>query len=145
MLNTLNKNTILNHDLHAFAEQRGVQIEYAVMPCAQAAAVKINHRLFIGFDYSVPENSAKERVLLAHELGHVETDAFYGIRAPEYVQKQAEDQAVRWAVKTLVPKQRFLSLLKQGLNEWELAEAFNVTAEFIQTAYHLYFECGMHA
>ena len=143
MFNTLNKNTICNDDLHFLAEAKGAHIDYAVMPATRAVAVKIGSRFFIGLDYGVPENSAEERIILAHELGHIETDAFYGIRAPESVRKIAEAQAERWAVKHLVPKEPFVALLKQGAEQWELAEHFNVTADYIQKAYHLYFECGM--
>ena len=143
MSNTLSKNTVSNNDLHRIAEKKGVHVCYAYMPQAQAVAVKYAENVFIGLDYSVPENSAAERMMLAHELGHIQTDAFYGIRAPELVRQKAEAEAERWAVKQLVPKRCLTALLKRGLDEWELAEYFNVTPEFIKKAYRLYFECGM--
>lgn len=143
MWNTLNKNTICNDDLHILAEQHGATIRYAVMPHTRALALKLGEKFFIGLDYGVPENSAEERLMLAHELGHIQTDAFYGIRAPQERRTLAEAQAERWAVKQLVPKEEFIALLKNGAEEWELAEHFNVTEEFIRKAYRLYFECGM--
>ncbi len=143
MWNTLSKNTICNDDLHRLAQAKGAQIDYAPLQQTKALALKLDNRFFIGIDYAVPENSARERLILAHELGHIETDAFYGIRAPESVRAAAEVQAERWAVRYLVPKEAFTALLKQGLSQWELAEHFNVTEAFIQKAYHLYFECGM--
>ena len=143
LLNILNKNTICNNDLHHLAEKHGAHIDYAHLPQTTAVALKYGDTFFIGMDYSVPENSAEERMILAHEIGHIETDAFYGMRAPAPVRAAAEIQAERWAVKKLVPKQRFTCLLKQGLEAWELAEHFNVSEAFIRKAYHLYFECGM--
>lgn len=143
LLNTLSKNTISNHDLHRLAVKKGVHIDYAYMPKAEAVAVKYKGDFFIGLDYSVPENSPAERLMLAHELGHIETDAFYGLRAPELVRQKAEAEAERWAVKKLVPKKSLTTLLKKGLNEWEIAEHFNVTTDFIRRAYQLYFEDGI--
>ncbi len=143
LFNTLSKNTISNNDLHRLARQKGAQIDYAFMPAAQAVAVKYQDRFYIGLDYSVPENSAAERLMLAHELGHIQTNAFYGLRAPEAVRVYAEAEAERWAVKYLVPKKALTAALKQGLNEWELAEHFNVTPDFIRRAYQLYFEDGI--
>ena len=143
MLNILNKNTICNDDLHAFAQQHGATIDYAPLPQTTAVAVKLGEKTFIGMDESILENSAAERMLLAHELGHLQTDAFYGMRAPASVRAAAEMQAERWAVKTLVPKHQFTLLLKQGMKVWEIAEYFNVSEAFVRKAYHLYFECGM--
>ncbi|MBQ6380779.1 MAG: ImmA/IrrE family metallo-endopeptidase [Clostridia bacterium] len=145
MLNTLSRNTICNNDLHRIAEAKGARIDYAPLPSAQAVAVKCGERFFIGLDCGIPENSPRERIILAHELGHIETDAFYGIRAPEWVRQCAESTAERWAVKQLVPKAALCALLKQGFTAWELAEHFNVTEAFIQKACYLYFECGMQA
>ena len=143
LFNTSSKNTICNNDLHRLAGQRGAHIDYAYMPAAQAVAVKVKDNFYIGLDYSVPENSPAERLMLAHELGHIETDAFYGLRAPEWVRQKAEAEAERWAVKYLVPKKALTAGLKKGLTEWELAEHFNVTADFIRRAYQLYFEDGI--
>ena len=74
----------------------------------------------------------------------METDAFYGIRAPEHIRKAAEASAERWAVKQLVPKAQLEQCFAQGLEHWEIAERFNVTEDFLKKACYLYFECGMH-
>jgi len=145
LLSILSKNTICNDDLHRLAVGKGAQIDYAPLPSAQAVAIKMADRFFIGLDYGIPENSPEERIILAHELGHIHTDAFYGLRAPEPVRKHAEMLAERWAVRQLVPKAQLCALLAQGKESWELAEHFNVTEDFIRKACYFYFECGMQA
>lgn len=129
--------------MHRLAEKRGAHIDYAPLPQTSAVALKLGEHFFIGLDCSIAENSAEERMLLAHEIGHMETDAFYGMRAPAAVRTAAEKQAERWAVKKLVPKKQFIRLLKQEKQVWELAEHFNVSEAFIRKAFYLYFECGM--
>ena len=145
MCSTLSKNTICNDDLHRLAVCKGARIDYAPLAAAQAVAVKYGGQFFIGLDYAIAENSPEERIVLAHELGHIHTDAFYGMRAPEPVRKRAEMLAERWAVKQLVPKAELCSLLAQGKESWELAEHFNVTEDFMRKACYFYFECGMQA
>ena len=132
-----------NDDLYTYAEKRHIAIDTMKIKSKKSFSCTYGGRDFIAIDEQAMESSAEERTHLAHELGHCETGAFYDVDAPEQVRSKAESQATRWAVKKLIPKKEFEVLLKKGLQRWELAEHYNVTEDFIQQAYHLYYECGM--
>lgn len=132
-----------NDDLYTYAENNCITLKNMYVPVVKSFAMLICGDEYIVMDEQAMENSAEERTHLAHELGHCETGAFYDVDAPEQVRSKAEAQATRWAVKKLIPKKEFEVLLKKGLQRWELAEHYNVTEDFIQQAYHLYYECGM--
>lgn len=134
-----------NKDLYEYAESKRIVIDKIKIPKNKSFSVKINEKDFIAIDEKAMENSAEERTHLAHELGHCETGAFYSIGASLTQRIKAEQRAIRWAVKKLIQKSEMEELLKQGYQKWELAELFNVTEQFIEMAYTLYFEAGIPA
>ena len=132
-----------NLDLYDFAREKKIIIERLKIPKNKSLSTRIRNRDIIGIDESAMENSAEERTHLAHELGHCATGAFYEIGADKVVRQRAERKAIKWAVIKLIPKQELLALLKQGYQNWELAEHFGVTEDFIKTALTYYFEYGI--
>lgn len=134
-----------NDDLYEYAESKNITVDFRSIPKNKSFSVRMDFGDFIVIDEKAMENSAEERTLAAHELGHCETGAFYVLDAPLSFRSKAEEQATRWAVKKLINKQEMKSLLKQGYEKWDLAEYFNVTEDFIEKAYRLYFEVGMLA
>lgn len=134
-----------NLDLYKLAEKKNIIVNSAKLPKNKSVSVRIGGRDFIAIDDAAMDNSADERTHLGHELGHCETGAFYAIGAGRIQRQKAEARATRWAVLQLTPKAEFEQQLKKGLAKWELAEYFNVKEEFIETAYRLYYECGIPA
>lgn len=132
-----------NNDLYKIAEDNQIIIERMNLQKNKSLSVRIRNRDFIGLDEDAIENSAEERTHLAHELGHCATGAFYEVGSPLQVRGQAEHRANKWAVLHCVPKQELITLLKQGLQKWELAEHFNVTEDLINTAVTFYFDYGI--
>jgi Zn-dependent peptidase ImmA (M78 family) len=101
-------------------------------------SVLIKGREFILIDNKVRTDSAQERVHLAHEIGHCLTGAYYAIGADKVVREKAENRAKAWTIVHLLPKDAFYERLRQGYNEWEIAEEFNITVELVRDACQLY-------
>lgn len=132
-----------NTDLFNLAAEKKIVIERLKLPNNKSLSARIGNRDFIGIDESAIENSAEERTHLAHEIGHCETGAFYEVYSPLDIREKHEHKATKWAVLRCVPKDELIDLLKQGYNNYELAEHFNVTEDMIKTACTYYFEYGI--
>lgn len=133
-----------NQDLFDCAED--IQIDYIDLPKNKALSVKIGQNRYIGIDKNIAFDSAEERTLLAHEIGHQKTNAFYNFNASMMERRKQEHKAVKWAVLHCVPKSELLQLLRKKYNVFEIAEYFGVTYDFIVTAYMYYFsERGLSA
>lgn len=100
-----------------------------------------NGECAIAIDYANINNSADERVIITHEIGHCETGTFYTQYSCLNIRSRCEYRADKWAIKKLIPKNEMVSAMKKGYYEiWQLAEYFNVTEEFIKKAFWIYFD-----
>ncbi len=125
--------------LYRLAEKHGVKVDRFNVKSNSSVSVKYGKNLFIAVDNDL--SGAKEKVCLAHELGHCETGSFYNIYSPLDIRGKHEARADKWAIKKLVPKNRFSAALKSGYdNVYSLAEYFGVTADFMQKAVDYYKE-----
>lgn len=131
-----------NNDLYDFAEKRDITIDILSIPENKSMSIQYRKKCYIALNTCF-DTSADERVHLGHELGHCETGSFYVEGANKFSRIKSEVTATRWAVKKLIQKEKLIALLKQDYQNWELAEYFNVTEDFIKTAIYLYFEVGM--
>lgn len=94
---------------------------------------------YIGLSRRILSSTAYFRSILAEELGHHFTTvgqalpkAYFHYRDRLAVSK-AEQLALRWAAKYLMPYSRMKKAIKEGAKEiWELAEYFNVTEELVR-------------
>ena len=130
-------------DLFRLAEEKKIVIEYGKLEKNKSLSVRIGNRDYIGVDKSIAEDSAEERVHLAHEIGHCMTGAFYEIYSPLEIRGQYEHRATKWAILHCVPKDELMRLLRKEYQVDEIAEHFGVTEDMIQTAYTYYFEYGI--
>ena len=130
----------MNNDLYAFADQLGIVVLSFPLPYCESISIEQDDNYFIGIDDKQLDSSKKERVHIAHELGHCVTGSFYNEYSPVDNRGKCEAAADRWAVKKLINKDELIKQLKSGMDVWDLAEYFNVTEDFIKKAYHLYFE-----
>lgn len=134
----------MNNDLYDFAEQLNIAIFSFPLPNSKSLALEdSDDNCYIGIDDERLESSKDERVHIAHEIGHCVTGAFYNEYSPVDNRGKFEAIADRWAVKKLINKDELKKQIKRGLEIWELAEYFSVTEDFIQKAFHLYFEVEM--
>lgn len=66
----------MNEDLYEFAEQLNIKILSFNLPNCESLSICDGDDYYIGIDDKQIDNSANERVHIAHELGHCETGAF---------------------------------------------------------------------
>lgn len=123
--------------LYQQADNQGIAVKNFPMPHTLSAAVMVEGRYFIGIDRSRMNTSREEAECLAHEIGHCNTDSLYA--CGEKARKKQEKKAQEWAIRRLVPYDRFRRACREGCHEvWEFAEALNVTcafAEMVMTYY----------
>lgn len=127
-------------ELYEMADANRIEVMKFNLPLNGSISVKDDERYFIGIDPNAYENSAEERVHLAHELGHCMTGSFYNIYSNFDIREKHERRATKWAIKKLIPFDELVKYLDDGIvQKWELAEIFNVTEDYIDKAFSLYF------
>lgn len=93
----------------------------------------------IGIDYQQISDDSRERVVLAHELGHCIKGAFYNRYSPYDIKSRHEYRADVWAIKELVDIDALRYAIELGYTElWELADYFSVTEDFMRKAVEYY-------
>ena len=126
--------------LYELAAQQNIEV--LTFPMEKSGSMSImdsDGRCFVGMDPGVQDGSTKERVHLAHELGHCVTGSFYNIYAAVDHRRRHENRADKWAVRQLIPVEQLDDAIADGCTEyWELAEKFGVTESFVKKAVCLY-------
>lgn len=106
----------------------------------RALTVHIDGKCDIALDLSKAVSEAERKSLLAHEMGHCETGAFYNEKNFLETSSRAEYRADAWAVRKLLPKRAFTHALKHGCDEvWKLSEHFGVETALVIFALKLYY------
>lgn len=94
---------------------------------------------YIALDADQLKSETDEIVKLAHDLGHCMTGSFYNRYSKFNSISQKEYRADKWAVHKLLPFYKLQEAFENGIVEvWELAEYFEVTEDFIETALLVY-------
>ncbi len=123
--------------LYRIAEREGIIVDRFSLPQNSSVSVKNGNRLYIGIDDEV--SGAREKVCLAHELGHCVTFSFYNIYSDLDIREKHEKRAQNWAIKKLIPKTSYKKALTSGYdNLYSLAEYFGVTPDFMEKAVRFY-------
>jgi hypothetical protein len=129
----------LEEKLTEFARSRGTNVYEYPLPQTRSVSAKLGEDCFIGIDSTRLTAPGELAVCLAHELGHCETEAFYSVYSPLLTRDKLERRATVWAIKHTVPKNALDALIESGVaEEWELAEHFGVTVEFMHAAIEYY-------
>ena len=132
-------NITLEEKLTDYAHSRGTAVYEYPLPETRSVSAKLGDETYIGIDSTRLTGSDERAVCLAHEIGHCETDAFYCVYSPLITRDKLERRATVWAITHTVNKDRLDSLLSSGTSEeWELAEQFGVTVEFMHAALEYY-------
>lgn len=125
-------------DLDVYAEERGIDVFYDAIPETMAMAVPGA----LCLDWSLLACPAARSVCLAHELGHVETGAFYSRGASDLDRRRAELRADRWAIRRLISREDLLAALRSGfVTPYALSEALDLPEDVIRKALALYLLC----
>lgn len=129
-----------NNDLYSLAESENIAIDLLHLPKNKSLSISLDGKCYIALDNQTVYTDSETKVHLAHELGHCMTGAFYNVYSPLDLREKHEYRANRWAVNNLIPKEKLIELLKCGLERWEIAEYFNVTEEFVNLSFKMYFD-----
>ena len=140
----MNKLTELYNDL----SDRGVVLFsgcYHLSEGAEAATVKIGPHFGVFLDIDRVRTVQQEKVVIAHEWGHIVCDATYGMDAPPAVRQKAEHTATVAQIKELLPYEDLAGALKDGCTSvHELSEQLVLPEDFIQQAFDYYTgPCGL--
>ena len=104
-----------------------------------SVAIREGNVCTIGIDRSQVPTEAAGRVMLAHELGHCETGAFYTRSATPEARGRREERADRWAIRYLMPYPAICEAITGGARTVDaLAEQFGVTEAFAAKAVSYY-------
>ena len=127
--------------LYNIAENEGITVDFISLCENPAISLEVGGKGFIAMDKNLVGSQSAERVVLAHELGHLATGAMYPMGSDQSTVCKQERVAERWAIKALVPYAELLKALAAGEEDLErLAERFSVTEEFMQRAIKHYLE-----
>ena len=96
----------------------------------KSCCIKCGHTCVIGVDTDQISSVAELRSLILHEAGHCREDAFYCSDDNKNLRRHAEYLAIRWAVKTCVPFDKYIDAIRDGVRDtYQLAEYFNITLD----------------
>lgn len=126
-------------DLLAYADESGFDVDFFMLNHSASLSVQLPQKCCIAINPLQLNDTADEKMKLAHELGHCSTGAFYNRYSPFDIVGRQEHRANVWAYKRLVPKSELDCVVKSGRTEpWELAEWFGVPERFIRDAIAYY-------
>ena len=122
--------------LYDLAKKQNIEVTTVPLPQNGSMSVRTaSGACFVGMDEAVLDGNVRERVHLAHELGHCATGSFYNIYAKADTRQRHENRADKWAIRRLVPVQALDDAVADGCTElWALAERFGVTESFMRKA-----------
>ena len=126
--------------LYDLAQKQNIEIFTFPMPNSHSMSVMTDDgKCFVGIDPSIQDGSVRERVHLAHELGHCVTGSFYNRYSNFDCRQRHENRADKWAIRQLITEDALDQAVADGYTEvWELAELFGVTEQFMRKAICLY-------
>ncbi len=115
-------------ELYELADRLGVKIDDFRMQEIISASFPEG---YVAIDKYKVNDYTEEKVIIAHELGHVETGSFYTTGTSNlHIREKCERQADEWAILRTVPKDELDAEMKNGSTTvWELAEHFGITTD----------------
>lgn len=125
--------------LYDIAEKENIKIYNYNIDDVNGAFINYEGINAIAMNYKNIKTSAKEKCVLAEELGHYYYDATYSPFCTDasIISKQ-EYRARKWAIKTLIPFKKLIE--KHSEYIYELADDFDITEDLVAFAYQYYME-----
>lgn len=129
-------------ELYEQAKELGVSVYGFSMPrCRAVSYMNESGDCAIGIDSSRSYTASEVKTMLAHELGHCSTGAFYNQYTPFSLRSKCERKADEWAILRCVPQNQLISACKSGLSSsYELAEYFGVSESMMKKAIEYYIQ-----
>ena len=125
-------------NLYNIAEGDNIMVYSYDLGVIDSLSLLCKGKCFVAIDPFKIENTADEKVKLAHELGHCETGAFYNEYSKFDIRAKHERRADKWAIKKLIPEDDLKQACTFCNNRWELSQHFGVTEDFMQKALDYY-------
>ena len=124
------------NQLYNTAAQQGIEVDY--FPMREIVSVSFPAG-YVAIDVDKIKSTQDEKYIIAHEIGHIETGAFYNIYSSADIRTRHEERADRKAIDMLVPWGELFEAFQCGICEkWELAEYFDVPEALIVKAVDYY-------
>lgn len=125
--------------LYDIAEKENIKIYDYNIDNVNGAFINYEGINAIAMNYRNIDTEAKEKCVLAEELGHYYYDATYSPLCTDTVLiSKQEYRARKWAIKTLIPLKKLIE--KNSGYIYELADEFGVTEDLITFAYQYYLD-----
>ncbi|MBE6729141.1 MAG: ImmA/IrrE family metallo-endopeptidase [Ruminococcaceae bacterium] len=120
------------NDLYEIANRNNIKVMDFNLPENTAVTIEIGDGCYVGVNPAVFTSSRQEKVVIAHELGHIETGSLYSVGENKTERCKKEAKAQKWAVESLVPFDQLKEAIDKGYDDNQsLAEYFDVTEEFM--------------
>lgn len=127
-------------NLYKIVDKEKIDIENYKWTNGKARIFEIDGNYCIGMDYNKIDNSIEEKEVLAEELGHYYCNALYYINSDKEFKSKCELRAKKWSFSVLVPLQKLKEKIEQGLSLYDLAEYFDVDANYMKDCIKFYTE-----
>lgn len=119
-------------ELYKLAEEKNVRVMDFSLPENKSVCIEVDDGCFVGVDPAVFSSTREEKVVLAHELGHIQTGSFYAVGSDAASRSKQEAKAEKWTINNLVPLEELKKAIKNGYHDVQsLAEHFEVTEQFM--------------
>lgn len=135
-------------NLEIYTNEKNIPIDDFYISGQKGMCVKFNGNFRIVLNSKLIEGDFERRLVLAHELGHCETDMLYYIQDlqnPLYRQniRKAERTATKKSFEYLIPIEELKHVLKRTKDIYEIVEFFNVPEELAKNAIAFYKRKGL--
>lgn len=111
---------------------------------ADAFTIRVDGTTAVCADLIKIRTEREEREALSHELAHIKTGTLYPLNASPSQIDRCETIANHYQIRQLVPFAELNAKVRDGLDEWDLAEYFGVSRTMVIDAVRYYVErCGM--
>lgn len=128
------------NELYVLCAREGIETHSVKCPKAEAISMEIEGTKYIGIDRGVFKSEYRERLVLAHEMAHALTDAYYSDLDNPVNVKRMEWRANKKAVEMLIPREELIEFLDENTTVWDVSERFDVPVEMVKKAMWIYFK-----
>lgn len=130
-------------ELEDYTKEKGIPIDNFFITGQKGMCVKYNGHYRIALNEKLLDGDLDRRLVLAHELGHCETDMLYYIQDlqnPLHNQnvRKAERVATKKSYEYLIPVEELKAAVKKTKDVFELAEIFGVPETLLKAAVEYY-------
>lgn len=131
---------MLLEEMFELAAASNISVNYYPLSPIKSIAIQDDEECSVALDPALNETFAEQAVSLAHEIGHIATGSLYTFKTPLVCKSKHERRAWKWAVNSLIPRDKLESLLRVSSDDlWDAADQLDVTIDMVKQACRLYF------